>query len=63
MDWQEWLAAGIATLAAGAIEETVRRSFKGRRGAIAGTLAGAAAWPKIRDEVRRWLDGLGGAPA
>jgi hypothetical protein len=30
LDWQEWLAAGIATVLAGAIEEAIRRSFKGK---------------------------------
>lgn len=61
MEWQEWVAGGAATLVAGVVEETTRRSIKGKAGALAGGLAAAAVWPKVRDEVRRWLNGGWGA--
>jgi len=63
MDWRDIAAAAIATLVAGAVEEAIRRSIRGKAGTIAGGAAATALWPKVRDEVRRWLDGWGASPA
>lgn len=53
-----------ATLVAGLAEEAIRRRIKGGTGATVGSAVGAMIWPKVRDEVRRWLrGGWGRAPA
>jgi hypothetical protein len=57
MDWNEIIAAGVATLVAGCIEEVIRHNIKGRVGTLAGGAVGAAAWPKVRGQVKRWLEG------
>lgn len=55
MDWRDVAAVAITGAVVGTVEEVIRRTIKGKAGTLAGGVIATALWPKVHEEIRRWL--------